>query len=89
MLICLLMLVIIFHDQIEEVLELIVGVVTTCIDTNARVHVLAPRKDYLLEGEAKLILLVAVLGPNLSGKISCEAGLCTCREGWETCQILW
>ena len=46
------MAVIVLNDAIEKVLERHIGVVRTCIDTDARVEILASREDTSLERDA-------------------------------------
>lgn len=49
MLVCLFVFVIVRYDKIKEVFELVVRVMATSVDTNARVSVFASREYRLLE----------------------------------------
>ena len=59
-------LVVVLNNLVKEGSESLVGVVRTCVATNAGVGVLGSREDGLTEGEIVLVLLVFQLVPNLS-----------------------
>ena len=65
----LLVAVVVQNYGVEEVGELGVGVLAACIDSNAGVRVLRARKNGLLKRKTKLILLVLILVPNVSGQV--------------------
>ena len=68
-------LVVVLNDTVEELAELLVGVVGTGIGANARVNILAAREDACFEGDTLLVALVLVLVPDLLGEESADGGL--------------
>ena len=63
------MTVVVFNDLVEEGSEHSVRIMTSSIDTNARVRVLAPGEDGSSEIKAILILLILQLFPKLGVQV--------------------
>jgi len=80
-------LVVVLNDLVEEGSEGLVAVVGASVATNAGVGVLATGENSLTEGEAKLVLLVLKLVPDLLGKVLGEEGLGACGELGEALNV--
>jgi hypothetical protein len=61
------MTMILLYDLIEEGCKGLIRIMTSCIDTNARVSVFATREDGLLERKVMTVLSVLKLVPNFLG----------------------
>lgn len=82
-------LVVVLNNEIEELGELLVGVVGTSVGTDAGVDVLAARENALLEGDTFLVLEILVLVPNFLGEESGNGGLVVLSwELWEVLEVI-
>ena len=60
---------------------------TSSINTNTRISVLAARENGLLESIVAFVLLKFILVPNISCEKLAEKWFCSLRKNWETSQI--
>jgi|DEB0MinimDraft_12_1074336.scaffolds.fasta_scaffold04204_7 hypothetical protein len=74
------MTMVLLNDLVEQRGEGCVRFVGSSIHTDARVDVLAPGEDGILEGEPMGIRLASKLVPNLRGKELAQERASTCRE---------
>jgi hypothetical protein len=59
------MVMIVIDDRVKEFMKLCIRTVGACVDTDARIDILTPADDALLEGHSSIILLVLVFVPDL------------------------
>lgn len=60
---------------------------TSSINTNSGINVLAAREDGLFESIVAFVLLKFILVPNISCEKLAEKWFCSLRKNWETSQI--
>lgn len=80
--------VVLFDDRVEQVLEFIIRIMRPSIHSNSRIHILAARKDRVLEHEAILVCLITVLAPDVLGQPLRKQRGGARWEYWESTQFL-
>lgn len=77
------------NDLVHEWSEVIVRLVGTSVDTNARVGPLGTREDSLFESESVLVLSVLALLPDVLGEALVEERFGASWEVWHTLDVRW
>jgi len=80
--------VIVKNDLIEELVELVVSVVGTSVNTDTGINVLNTGEDASFESNIVLVLLILVFLPNFLGEALAESRFAVSGEYWEFLKIL-